>query len=96
MLRFFATLCINSLGNRLHGNELHVEGGSLFLKPFHLRFAIFAFVMFHPFVVVFSPEPEHAIQEAGQVMGQGGDRFGRAQPGTEAAVLSSQRALAVM
>ena len=47
-------------------------------------------------VDVFGAEPEHAVDEAGELVGGGGDGLGGAEPGLQAAVEGAEGGLAVV
>jgi hypothetical protein len=54
----------------LNGNELEIERGGFFFKPFDALLSELLFVMFDAFFDVFVSIAQHAINEPSEMMGQ--------------------------
>src|SRR3984893_17422016 len=81
--------------NLLKDNELEIEGGGLFFKPFNALLSELLFVMFDTFFDVLVSVAQHAINQPGKMMGHSNDGLGSTESGSQAAILGSQRAFAV-
>ena len=76
-------------------NELEIQFSGLALEPLEPLLAESGFIMFHAFVDVLLAKFEHAVDQTGEFVRHGGDGFGRAKAGSQAAIVSPQRAFAV-
>jgi hypothetical protein len=76
-------------------NELEIQFSGLALEPLEPLLAESGFIMFHACGDVVLATCEQAVDQTGECVRHGGEGFGRAKAGSQAAIVSPQRALAV-
>src|SRR5215831_16997820 len=80
--------------SRIGFDDLQPELGRSFLEQLDLLFAVAILVVLQTLVDVLVSPLEHAIDEAGEFMCHGRDRFRRTESAAQAAVLCAEVALA--
>src|ERR1700730_1911726 len=75
-------------------DQLKIEFGGSLLQQIHLLLTVSLLVVLQAFVDVLVSPGEHAIDQAGELVGHGGDRLGGPEFAAEAAVLGAEVTLA--
>ena len=81
-------------GRGLGFDNLQTELGGSLLEQVDLLVAVSFFVVLHALIHVFVPPLEHAIDQEGELMSHGGNRFRCAESAAEAAILGAEVTLA--